>query len=78
VQNFPLILFYLKWANFQHIKQRLEQRYQLNSDIENTLSLIKLFLTLIFFCHVFAALWLWIARKEEENNIQSWTEKYVS
>lgn len=60
--NFLQMLFYFKFYNFKRIYKRIEMRFRLGSKISNVFNLINLLIIVLYICHLFACLWLFVTR----------------
>lgn len=54
------ILFYLKINHFSKIANKFEDLFNIGPRGRNTLSLIKLLMTVFVVLHIFASIWLFI------------------
>lgn len=60
--NFIQMIFYFKFYNFKRIYKRIEMRFRLGSKVSNVFNLINLLIIVLYICHLFACLWLFITR----------------
>ncbi|KRX00772.1 Cyclic nucleotide-binding protein [Pseudocohnilembus persalinus] len=70
--NFLQILFFLKMYNFSRIYQRIEMRFRLGPKISNVFNLVNLIIIVLYICHLFACLWLWISRQQQKIGVETW------
>ena len=68
VNNFILMLYFLKVNHFSIIAKRLEQRFLLGPRARNVLQLLKLLLTILIISHIYACVWIYVAREENANS----------
>jgi hypothetical protein len=74
INSWILVLLYVKISYVQQLLKRLEEVFELTVRAQNFLELINLFFSLLFVAHLFACIWLYIPRFEDENN--SWIYKF--
>ncbi|KAL4506560.1 hypothetical protein ABPG72_000131 [Tetrahymena utriculariae] len=87
--QFILLSFLLKWKKLSKLYQSIENKYILQPNIRNILSLMNLFFTVLLIAHTFACIWIITGRisytfyginnwMSAEKLIDSaWAEKYL-
>ncbi|KAL4480344.1 hypothetical protein ABPG74_020860 [Tetrahymena malaccensis] len=83
-----LMLFFLKILSLSQIFRKIEERFNLSKRVTYILQLIKLLFTIILINHLFACLWVYVAKQEGSSvktwmnsidvNYDSWHSQYVT
>ena len=69
-----LLFMFLKIKKFSRISNKLMERWMLGQNLRNSISLIKLLLSVLMISHVFACIWVFIGREEKLYGKYSWLE----
>jgi hypothetical protein len=63
------VLYFVKYPIFQHLIQNFEEIINFDEKVEAFVSLLKLFIKMLFFAHLVACLWYYIGISGDEDGI---------
>ena len=72
IWDYVLLIYFYRLVPFQGIVKKIEESFYFNHRIVQSLKLVKLLCFVVFVSHIFASMWMAVARNESHH---SWMEK---
>lgn len=64
IEKTLLILFFLKFNNYTSIIKKIKEKFYKKRWVNHVISLISLFINVVFIAHLFSCIWLLTAKYE--------------